>query len=170
MAAEKGHSPDDSQQVRNAHLEMHAAVMDLFRRSRPQMRKHMPEYWSPLDESHFDDDGELDNFDGAERAVLFMDGPSIDESEQLIVGLKSLEMFQGATNTFVEHDSPRHRGTVSYSIYEPVILPPDGCRRVVDLIGEALEELGYMDVPQERRTLHVMDGQGGATQAQEGGQ
>lgn len=159
QVAKQGQHPDESPRVQDAHIELHGAVMDLFRRARAQIRKHMPEYWEPPESEE-----EAREMDGTEKAVLYMSGHTLAESERYIIGMKSLEQFYGQVQTHVYEEEQRHKGDVTEEIHDPLLLPPQACRRTIDLVSECLNELGYMEVPKERRTVHVLDANGGQSQ------
>lgn len=132
-AARRGANPDTDRTVIETHDHLHSAVMTLYNQLRSQIRYQLPEFWTDVDVYRHPETGEV-----------------------LIEGLKTLEKFRGKVQETSETVENRYGPDTVESYYEPVLLPPKACQRTMDLLSDAMLELGYIQPPKKRSHVSVL--------------
>lgn len=132
--AHLGRDPNTSRRVVNQHGILHSAVMDAFNFLRSQIRYQLPEFWNDIDVYRDPETGEI-----------------------LLEGMKSLERVRGETKVTTTVVENRHGPNGIEEKHEPVLLPPKACLRTIDLLRDAMVELGYTPPPKSRKQVSVME-------------
>lgn len=151
--AKRGRNPHAQEDVQEAHVWLHLAVMRVWRRMpRRKIQNRLENYWKGIQQTGTDENGNPEY-----EAVITI--YEIDGEEYY--GLQWLDALQGKTYSQTVRQRRRHEGIVEQEQWEAQLLPPEKCRRCINLFGEILEELGYIDPPDPPKVVSVLDAQGG---------
>lgn len=135
-AAAQGTHPEESSAVQQRHLDLHTALMDVYRQLRGHIARELPEYWGG---TRTDDDGPL--------LFEYPDG-------SVIQGLKDLDDFQGQVSINEGEVRKRHGGVDRVVKADPYLVPVQAARRAINYMGECMVELEFAAQPSERTVIH----------------
>lgn len=129
----------DAPNTKGMHVRFNQFVLHCVRLLRPYLIMDLKSYWG------------ADHLSEEKQALVYQDP---DDENTKIVGLRELLYYSGATRQRQSWSQTPDSGIESQHREEAVLLPPQALRNALDLLAEAVYQLGFAAKPKKRRQAY----------------